>query len=72
MSKRTEINCDRCGKTITNKFDCYNPNYAVKNSSAKIQLWGVDVPRGSGGQRIDLCETCYEKFINFLESEDQE
>ena len=39
----------------------------IKNSSAKIQLWGVGEYRASGGQRIDLCEDCYCEFVTFLE-----
>ena len=56
---RTEVFCDRCGKEIT--------DYDIKISSAKIHFWNVDVPRSYGGQRIDLCVECTEKFIEFLE-----
>lgn len=72
MSRVTQISCDRCGKEIKNKHDGYHPNYNPKTVSAKIQLWPVGEYRGSQGQRIDLCEECYEKFINFLESEVEE
>lgn len=71
MSQRTEILCDRCGKEITNKLGCYNPSYARYRWSAKIQLWAVGETRGNQGQRIDLCEECYEKFVNFLEGGEQ-
>lgn len=67
MSKNTTITCDRCGSIITNKLPCYNPNCAIKTASAKILLWGVDEPRSTGGQRIDLCEECYNKFVSWLE-----
>ena len=59
MSRKTEILCDRCGEEI--------PGYDIKISSARIDLWGVGVPRSYGGQRIDLCESCYQDFISFLE-----
>lgn len=67
MALKTQIICNRCGKDIVNPTDCYCPTYALKNYSAKITLWPVGEPRSSFGQRIDLCEECYEKFINFLE-----
>ena len=64
MSKRTEVVCDRCGKEI-NAYD-------IKISSARIDLWGIGVPRSYGGQRIDLCEECYEQFVSFLERKENE
>jgi hypothetical protein len=60
MSQKVEVICDRCGKMISLYQD-------IKNSSAKIQLWGVGEYRASGGQRIDLCEDCYCEFVTFLE-----
>lgn len=59
MSKKTEVICDRCGKEIL--------SYDIKISSARLDLWGIGVPRSYGAQRIDLCEDCYQDFINFLE-----
>ena len=38
-------------------------------SFAKIDLWGVGQRRTDAPQRIDLCERCYQKFVNYLESE---
>ena len=67
MSIKTEIICNKCGKEIVNDSGCYKTNYAIYRYSARIQLWGVNEPRGYGGQRIDLCPKCYEEFINFLE-----
>lgn len=64
MSKKTTVLCDRCGKEIH--------SYDIKISSARIDLWGVGELRGSPGQRIDLCEECYQKFINFMEGSDNE
>ena len=59
MSRKTEIICDRCGREII--------DYDIKMSSARIDLWAVGVPRIYGGQRIDLCEECYQKFVDFME-----
>ncbi len=59
MSQKTEVFCDRCGREIT--------DYDIKISSAKIHLWGVGEPRSYGGQRIDLCVECYNRFVDFLE-----
>ncbi|MBO5019058.1 MAG: hypothetical protein J6D52_00180 [Clostridia bacterium] len=50
-----------------NTKGCYNQNYALRDDSAKITLWGVGENRGSGGQRIDLCIKCYEEFVGFME-----
>jgi hypothetical protein len=61
------MTCDRCGKTIVNDKGCYNENYALRYSSAKITLWGVGEPRSTMGQRIDLCEECHNSFVNWLE-----
>ena len=60
MSQKVEVTCDRCGKMISLYQD-------IKNSSAKITLWGVGEPRSSFGQRIDLCSDCYEEFVSFME-----
>ena len=60
MSQKVEVTCDRCGKMISLYQD-------IKNSSAKIQLWGIGEYRASGGQRIDFCEDCYIDFVSFLE-----
>ena len=61
--------CDRCGKHIVNDKGCYNENYALRDSSAKITLHRVREPRSTPGQRIDLCKDCYQSFVNWLESE---
>lgn len=65
--KHLKYTCDRCGKRIINGKPCYNDNYAIKSTSALIRLWGINEPRSSQGQRIDLCNDCYEAFIGFLE-----
>lgn len=38
-------------------------------SFAKIDLWAVGQHRTEAPQRIDLCERCFQKLVNFLESE---
>ena len=62
--KKTEVVCDRCGyrRELTTKND-------IIISFAKLELWGVGQHRTAAPQRIDLCESCYQKFINYLESE---
>lgn len=58
--------CDRCGreKEIITKND-------IIISFARIELWGVGQLRTSPPQRVDLCEDCYQKFVNYMESEVQ-
>ena len=58
------VKCDKCGIDIP----CYN-NMAITENSALIQLLGVGESRTSKPQRIDLCLECYQKFVNWLESE---
>lgn len=72
MSVKYETTCDKCGREIKNETGCYNSGYALHRYSAKIMLWGVGAARYKGGQRIDLCNTCYEKFVDFLERDDEE
>jgi hypothetical protein len=60
MSRKTSIYCDLCGAEIS-------PNF-TKEESAQIRVIAPNEYRGGGGQRIDLCLSCYEKFINFMET----
>lgn len=62
MSRKTEVICDRCGAEIT--------DYDIKISSARIDIWGLGVPRSYPGQRIDLCTECYQKFVDFMEGDE--
>ena len=62
MSKIETIICDRCGKEI----DFIN-NAQISKTSARIDLYPIGQPRTYPSQRIDLCEDCYNEFINFLE-----
>lgn len=66
--KEIKYTCDRCGKEIANPHSCYLPTYAIKDYSAKLDFYNVGVPR-TQPQRIDLCQECCEKFVNWLESE---
>lgn len=60
MGRRIGLVCDKCGAEI----DAYNQ----KNQAAKLVLWGVGVNRYTEGQRIDLCEECFAKFLEMYEN----
>ena len=62
MARKVEINCDRCGKEIS--------AYDIKISSARIDIWAPGVARSWSGDRLDFCEECYQRFIDFLETEE--
>ena len=65
MSRPKEIIvCDKCGVEL--------PYWLMKESVAKIHLWGIGVLKSGAFQRIDLCEECYDKFVAFLESGSEE
>ena len=59
MSRPEVICCDKCGAEI--------PTWCARDCSAKLQVWGVGLPRYENFQRIDLCEECYDGFVTFLE-----
>ena len=61
---RTEVKCDRCGASQ----ELHTKNDIII-SFAKIDLWGVGQHRTEAPQKMDLCESCFQKFVNFLESE---
>ena len=64
MSKHVSYICDICGAEIlgqTAQMACAE--------SARIQLWTPGEYRAGPGQRMDLCLSCYERFVNFLESD---
>ena len=58
MSKKTVVICDVCGAEVN----------GTRYDSAQIRLSSPGEYRGTGGQRIDMCIKCYEKFVSFLES----
>lgn len=58
--KTERITCDRCGVEIV--------SFNVKYISAKLNLWPTGVNRYEPGQRIDFCEDCFNRFIEFLEA----
>lgn len=60
--KIQKVMCDRCGK----EKDLITKNDIII-SFAKIELWGVGQRRTEAPQKIDLCESCYEEFINYIE-----
>ena len=59
MSRKIEVKCDRCGKEIS--------SYDIKISSARIDIWAPGTPRSYSSDRLDFCEECYQKFVDFLE-----
>lgn len=63
MSKIEQIICDRCGKELK----AFN-NAQISKTSARIDLYPIGQLRTYPSQRIDLCEECYEQFVNFLET----
>ena len=63
MSRSLKYFCDRCGKEIENVIN----NMQLSEKSARIDLYAVGKNRTAPSQRIDLCEDCYQEFINFLE-----
>lgn len=62
MSRSLKYFCDRCGK----EFEVIN-NKQLSDKSARIDLYEIGRQRTCPSQRIDLCEDCYQEFINFLE-----
>ena len=62
MSRVEKILCDRCGKELA-----FVNNVQLSKQSARIDLYEIGRQRTCPSQRIDLCEDCYQEFINFLE-----
>ena len=60
--QKSEVRCDRCRVEIT--------DWDIKQSSAKIHLWGIGAHRSMNPQRIDLCERCYDAFVVFMGNEE--
>ena len=63
MIKPRLILCDKCGKELT----AIN-NTQISETSARIDLYAVGQRRTCPSQRIDLCEDCFQKFVNFLDA----
>ncbi len=63
MSRRMSYICDICAAEIKG-----HSAEAISGKSAQIKLWSPGEYRAGGGQRIDLCVDCYERFVNFLET----
>lgn len=62
MSRLQKYFCDRCGKELA-----FVNNVQLSKQSARIDLYAIGERRTCPSQRIDLCEDCYQEFINFLE-----
>ena len=67
MGKQILYTCDICGKEIKG-----HSAQAVAGVSAQIKLWTPGDYRAGPGQRIDLCEDCFVKFVAFLEGGERE
>lgn len=63
MSRQVSYICDICGREIIG-----HSAQAASAESARINLWGPGDYRAGPGQRIDLCMTCYDRLVSFLES----
>lgn len=63
MSRVQKYYCDKCGKEIKGIIN----NAQLSQKTARIDLYSLGESRTCPSQRIDLCEECYQKFINFLE-----
>ena len=63
MSKVEVVNCDRCGKEIEDVIN----NAQLSQRTARLDLYSLGQSRTCPSQRIDLCEECFQEFINFLE-----
>lgn len=60
MSRRISYNCDIC--------QCEIPRSTRNNESALIRLFPPGSNKQTGYQTFELCNVCYEKFIDFLEN----
>lgn len=65
MSKVQKYFCDKCGKEIKGVIN----NAQLSQLTARIDLYPIKQNRTCPSQRIDLCEDCYQEFINFLEKQ---
>ena len=68
MSKVEVVNCDRCGKEIYTSQNKWLSREVMNGHSARIVMWKPEDLRSNSGQRIDLCEDCYQEFLRFLEN----
>ena len=58
MGRTTVYLCDLCGGTAGVTATC----------TARIHLWAPGQIRPGPAQRFDLCQTCFDKFVGFLET----
>ena len=63
MSRVQKYYCDKCGKEIEGIIN----NAQLSQKTARIDLYPIGEARTCPSQRIDLCEDCYQEFVNFLE-----
>ena len=62
MSRVVRFCCDRCGKDLPGVN-----NRQISDNSARLDVYAIGSNRTGATQRIDLCEDCFERFVDFLE-----
>ena len=60
MARHECFICERCGAETL--------NFKGKPNVALIRLWRPLEYRIGQGERIDLCEKCYNDFLEFMEN----
>ena len=60
MAKVESVICDICGKEMH--------RINLRFHFATIILYEPFALRSNRGQRIDLCDECYQKFVQFMEN----
>lgn len=64
--KRKIITCDVCGADITND----EKRYKFKKYQSDYVNW--EEPDWAKWNKLDMCESCYQKFIRFVTTEQRE
>lgn len=70
MSRRTVVNCDRCGADITRTYK----GFISITRTASIEIFHLDtIDRVEGRKKEkELCTRCTDELLKWLESEVQE
>jgi len=60
------ITCDRCGAVIREGVTSW---VIGMRPWAKLNVWTPEMRKGGTGPpvRVDLCESCYDEFVKWLE-----
>ena len=64
MSMQKSIQCDKCG----NRID-YDGTKSFALSWGRLMLYIPNESKTYASQRVDLCPACWERFTNWLETE---